>query len=407
MPISEVSRQNFLNQKSVYDYDREFQKDQANALAMQGERQAQQNALAQQGRLDAQEGRLDAEAGRKQATFDADAYQNKQKGVLSKIPLVRDLGSMRNWIQEAVGVDIVDANEAGQIFQDISSRPEALNEWIQKFDQLGVKAETRYTQGSLDARNQFTQGAQDARSAATSAAAMERTAAQNASRERQAALARENARTIASMPARAAPAGKPLTAQQELKYRGQIAKDHSNANESLQSMADVLESVKAVKDSKGLDAATGYTGTYLPSFTNSDAAKADVRLENLKGKVTQLGKKAAAMAGAIGPMAVQEWKIVRDMIAAIDTVKGKEPLLEQLELVEAHAQGAAERIKAAYYNQYGADLEKYPQFQELNDPGAGPSGATQTPQQGAEVTATNPNTGERVVLRNGQWVPMQ
>lgn len=193
MPISEVSRQNFLNQKSVYDYDREFQKDQANALAMQGERQAQQNALAQQGRLDAQEGRLDAEAGRKQATFDADAYQNKQKGVLSKIPLVRDPGSMRNWLQEAVVVDIVDANQAGQIFQDISSRPEALNEWLQKFDQLGVKAETRYTQG-----------AQDARSAATSAAAMERTAAQNASRERQAALARENARTIASMPARAA-----------------------------------------------------------------------------------------------------------------------------------------------------------------------------------------------------------
>jgi hypothetical protein len=62
---------------------------------------------------------------------------------------------------------------------------------------------------------------------------------------------------------------------------------------------------------------------------------------------------------------VQEWKIVRDMIAAIDPKKGDKPLVEQLSLVEAQANGAAARIRDAYEKQYSADFERYPQFQEI------------------------------------------
>ena len=160
---------------------------------------------------------------------------------------------------------------------------------------------------------------------------------------------------------------KPMTPLQETKYRTQIAKDNQAANSVIQNMDDVIDSITAVKTSKGLDRATGLYA-YAPSVPNSDAAGAEVRLQNLEGKITNLGKAAASASGAMGPMAVQEWKIVRDMVAAIDPKKGKKALLEQLDLAENAAKGAAQRIRDGYEKHYSADFEKYPQFADLNAP---------------------------------------
>lgn len=160
---------------------------------------------------------------------------------------------------------------------------------------------------------------------------------------------------------------KPMTPLQETKYRTQLAKDNQAANSVIQNMDDVIDSITSVKTAKGLDRATGLY-SYVPSLPNSDAATADVRLQNLEGKITNLGKAAASASGAMGPMAVQEWKIVRDMVAAIDPKKGKKALLEQLDLAENAAKGAAQRIRDGYEKHYSADFEKYPQFAELNAP---------------------------------------
>jgi len=90
---------------------------------------------------------------------------------------------------------------------------------------------------------------------------------------------------------------KPMTPLQETKYRTQIAKDNQAANSVIQNMDDVIDSITAVKTSKGLDRATGLYA-YSPSVPGSDAAEAEVRLQNLEGKITNLGKAAASASGA-------------------------------------------------------------------------------------------------------------
>lgn len=163
-------------------------------------------------------------------------------------------------------------------------------------------------------------------------------------------------------------APKPMTPVQSAKRRDQLGKEFKSAQNALQTTQDVLDSIAFVKAEPGLSRATGFTGTLLPSIPEGAAASAETRLKNLEGKVTALGKAQAAASGAIGSIANQEWKILADQIAAIDRAKGTGPLLGQLELVEAQAQGAMERIKDAYQRQFGEDFEQFPQFADLPVP---------------------------------------
>jgi hypothetical protein len=168
-------------------------------------------------------------------------------------------------------------------------------------------------------------------------------------------------------PAARATEPKPLTAVQETKRRDTLGKEFKSATSALQTTQDVLDSILFVKSEPGLSRATGFSGQ-LPSFPEGAAASADVRLANLKGKVTALGKAAAAASGAIGSIATVEWKILADQIANIDPVKGTGPLLNQLDLVELQAKGAMERIQDAYQRQFGEDFERFPQFSNLPPP---------------------------------------
>ena len=161
---------------------------------------------------------------------------------------------------------------------------------------------------------------------------------------------------------------KPLTEGQTIKLRTDVAKDYKTATTALSQMDDLLDSVDKVKTSPGLSAATGFTGKYLPSFSEGAAAQAETRIANLRGKVTALGKATAAMSGAIGSIANQEWKILSDQIAALDEVKGKGPLLEQIDLVEQQARGAIARVRDTYEKTRSEDFERFPQFRDLPAP---------------------------------------
>jgi len=166
---------------------------------------------------------------------------------------------------------------------------------------------------------------------------------------------------------------KPLTEGQAIKLRADVSKDYKAASTALSQIDDLLASAEAVKTSPGLSAATGFTGKFLPSFPEGGAAQAETRLANLRGKVTALGKATAAMSGAIGSIANQEWKILADQIAVLDEVKGKGPLLEQIALLEEQAKGAAARIRDTYEKSRAEDFERFPQFRDLPAPKA-PSG---------------------------------
>jgi hypothetical protein len=183
-------------------------------------------------------------------------------------------------------------------------------------------------------------------------------------------VSREEALRNRMQPAANAPALKPLTEGQAVQLRAAVAKDYKAASTALSQIDDLLTSADAVKTSPGLSAATGFTGKFLPSFPEGAAAQAETRLANLRGKVTALGKATAAMSGAIGSIANQEWKILADQIAVLDEVKGKGPLLEQIALLEEQAKGAAARIRDTYEKSRAEDFERFPQFRDLPAPKA-------------------------------------
>ena len=123
-----------------------------------------------------------------------------------------------------------------------------------------------------------------------------------------------------------------LTPAQELKLRDQVAKDYEKASANIANFSDVLDAAGKVRTAKGLSGATGVVGLF-PSAPDSPAAIAENRISNLRGKVTLLGKSAAAKEGAIGSIANQEWKILQEMVASLSTFKGEKALKEQIELV--------------------------------------------------------------------------
>ncbi len=181
-------------------------------------------------------------------------------------------------------------------------------------------------------------------------------------------VSREEALRNRMQPASAATSLKPLTEGQAIKLRTDVSKDYKAASTALTQMDDLLDSIDKVRTAPGLTAATGFTGKYLPSFPEGKAAQAETRLANLRGKVTALGKATAAMSGAIGSIANQEWKILSDQIAVLDEVKGKGPLLEQINLVEQQARGAIDRIRDTYEKTRAEDFERFPQFRDLPAP---------------------------------------
>ena len=218
-------------------------------------------------------------------------------------------------------------------------------------------------------------------------------------RERAAATRAPSASASGGGKGGAAPALKPLTEPQAIKLRTDVAKDYKAATTTLSQMDDLLDSIQAVKTAPGLSAATGYTGKYLPSFSEGEAAQAETRIANLRGKVTALGKATAAMSGAIGSIANQEWKILADQIAALDEVKGKGPLLEQIDLVEQQARGAIDRIRDTYEKTRAEDFERFPQFRELPANRSGGKPADQIPGQSRAAPAA---AGNSVTLPDGR-----
>jgi hypothetical protein len=168
---------------------------------------------------------------------------------------------------------------------------------------------------------------------------------------------------------------KPLTPVQDAKLRGAISKDFNAAQTTLDAMLNPVSGVMAAAEAvrnlspEQKEAVTGYSG-YVPSVTDSSKT-ADTKIKNLLGKVTELGKAQASMSGAIGAMAVQEWTIVRNMIANLD-VNGMSArdLDDQIDIIVSAAQGAANRVRDQYLNQYAEEFDRYPKRFQLKDPQA-------------------------------------
>jgi hypothetical protein len=208
--------------------------------------------------------------------------------------------------------------------------------------------------------------------------------------------AKEKARAQAQREALLEAGPKPLTAPQEAKLRANITKDYKSARSTIDMMLNpVAGVVAAVNNVRKLspdqkEAITGYSG-YLPTMYASTKS-ADTAIKNLKGKVTEMGKSVASLTGAIGQMAVQEWRIVSDMIANLDLEgMGAADLDNQLDIIEAQARRAVEVTRDAYENQYVEEFARYPGRFRLPDAAAAaaPDAKRRTPTKGA-VDRNNP-----------------
>ena len=193
--------------------------------------------------------------------------------------------------------------------------------------------------------------------------------------------------------AQEAAANKPLTPGEQIKRRDQIAKDYRTAQTAIDGFVDVINKAAQVRDlpKEAKEALTGVSG-YFPSLTSS-ARTADTRLTNLRGAVTAMGKAAAAQSGALGNMAVQEWKIISDQVAGLDEKKMEPADLDaQINLIINRAKIADANLRDAYYQQYEPDLQKMPGKFQLKTIKPGPKYRP----GGAGVDTNNP------LLRGGR-----
>jgi hypothetical protein len=180
---------------------------------------------------------------------------------------------------------------------------------------------------------------------------------------------------LAKIRAQRAAGPAPVTQQQRLARQTQLADAFSrtqtlldkayNPKEGVISLANKIKALSA--DQK--EAITGLSG-YVPSFRGS-TKEADTLIGNLKGVVTALGKDVAAASGAIGPMAVQEWKIVADTIADLK-LEGMTPraLDAQMNRVIEQVRSATSLAERVYDAQYGEDVKQLPAFKLRGAPPA-------------------------------------
>ena len=147
--------------------------------------------------------------------------------------------------------------------------------------------------------------------------------------------------------------GKPLTQLQQQKQRKDMAADTTMVA-SAKSTADELEKVadelvgnpeKKLQPHPGLGGITNWS-SLVPNLPDSDAAKAQQKLDTFKGKVAALGRQMQSQNGKLGNMAVQEWKIVADAIQNINPRAGN--LDEQMRDVVRQAREFANRQKEAH-----------------------------------------------------------
>ncbi len=159
----------------------------------------------------------------------------------------------------------------------------------------------------------------------------------------------------------------PSTPKEKRVRQTEVAKAYSQAQSLIDKTYDPKEGAIALArkikslSSDQKEAITGFSG-YVPSFRES-SREADTLIGNLKGVVTALGKDAAAASGAIGPMAVQEWKIVSDQIANLD-LEGMTPraLDAQMDRIIQQVSNATRLAERVYDVQYGDDLKENPSF---------------------------------------------
>lgn len=128
---------------------------------------------------------------------------------------------------------------------------------------------------------------------------------------------------------------------------------------------ELAEKAKAIAEHPGLPGATGALGA-LYSIPGGDAAKAEQLIDEFKSMVKRIGFERIRSTGSIGQITEKEWKIIEDMVTAIDPVKlGPDGVKAQLDKALKMYATTLQNAKIRYLELYGDEFNP----EEIKRPG--------------------------------------
>ena len=169
-------------------------------------------------------------------------------------------------------------------------------------------------------------------------------------------------------------------ASRDEKVRGKVA-EATTAINAVNSTAGVFNDILSDEDT--LRAAVG-TSAWRGSIPGTKTRSMAGKIEQLQNMMT-----AENLGLLKGAMSDNDIKFLRNISTNLDRYQDEDSFLSEMKRVGTNLAKAQAQIA----KKYGAPVESFEQ----------PS--TQKPAQAAQ-TAVNPQTGERLILRNGKWEPM-
>jgi hypothetical protein len=139
---------------------------------------------------------------------------------------------------------------------------------------------------------------------------------------------------------------------------GEAPKVRAQIDSSLSGLDRLAAEAKAVRDSAGLEAATGLT-SYLPNWPGGEAASTDARLKTLKSQIAfsvlQAMRDASKSGGALGAVSEKELALLENNIAGLDTAQSMPAFQAALDRIIAYSGDAKGRLLRAYQDTYGRE----------------------------------------------------
>ena len=186
------------------------------------------------------------------------------------------------------------------------------------------------------------------------------------------------------------------------------ASDKKDASIVVDKIASAQDKLDYILDPKNKDGFEYNFGGYYAAYAGQNmpvesAQNMYAKLESLKADLKGAGLEQLRAGGSIGQITEAEWPIIEKQIDSITPYMGEQAAREALMAIKQRLDNIAERATEAYDTQWG-DTQFYSPVKAKTTGGGGGGGGGGGVREGA--TATNPQTGERIIYRNGQWQPL-
>ncbi len=184
------------------------------------------------------------------------------------------------------------------------------------------------------------------------------------------------------------------------KAESKSEKERAGQNAAIAQADRLISTIDSALKKVGMNTA-GLGGAVLGKLPGSEAKDMASELETVKANLgfaeLQAMREASPTGGALGAIAVQELVALQSTVASLDQKQSPDQLRKSLNKIREHYQAWRETVVKS--GQEGGGVEAPPAGQ--------PAGASGEWGGDAPQIAVNPKTGERLMLKGGQWVPVQ